>query len=545
MFQRLLLCAILALARISNAQTQIRLQAERQTDGTIAIKWSGENGKVYQLLGASNLDDPWEVRLADITSQEGTMSVAVRTSKEREFFRVREQPPLDGRILLTNGATLSSTAVLRVATQASGSNHVQYLELWSVDAQTGETNLLAWSGSPAELAPEIFTVDTTRLRNGSHSLVLKVVDDNGDKRTSEAIQTAWSDPPVQVYVRNPISLPFDGTTGWKFYLRFSSIYDSGTWSLTVTNELFTKSWSGSIEESTNRLGEIEVEDLEYPTDEFSVPAGYPGEHFDIHISVSRPGFPSLELQTRSKILTRITSGECVVAEEFGSTPATNRLNFELMMGTVLFSLNQHWDHFNLEALEREVAARNWNVLSNNTWSTFNRYLKGEFGRPPSHLYVWADGAPLFMGNRDITNSQITPRTLFPFNPRNRVLFAFLDGHNAPYGIARLLGNDKKRSRGEVLKEGRYPSFIGFWEGKRFSGTRSENDVDGDHKEAIEVFFESAFEIDLITGRPRKAITEALEDMKRRRDGTPNPAANYFRWLGCADMRVDEFVPDLY
>lgn len=512
-----------------------KLNATRGPNGGLEISWDSYAGSFYQFFSSSNAGGLWLSNGAAIVSTGGMLSVSRPLLPPREFFLLVEYPPLGGAIALTNGTILSNTVAIEFASFASGAS-VQFVAL--EDVAEGKTNELAFADM-VNAPTNRFYIDTTRLKNGAlHRLRLRVVDDFGSLPTSDRIRSRYSEA-VSVYAKNPISLNgFDGTTGWKFRLLFTPLATNGTYRASASNDTGTAFlfWSNALPQAIGGgLPQVAIEDSGAVFD------GYAGSRFYFTIEAQSPGMPLLRVSGESTIVNRNRPYEYIVAEDPMVYPTNgSRIRLNSMLASVLSQMNTLGDHFNLATQVREVGPDEWNILDASTWPILEAYLSGDYIIPPSHAYFFSRGGPVALGERNSSESLRTAS--FTQNmPSNKLVFAVFDGCNSPYGLASVLVDTKKRSREELFAEGRHPSFALIWERNLLAPLANQTDVTANHSRFIKRFMVRAFETDFFIGRSLYTLRKAFEYARLNDDGSVNPEAQYFNWVGCIDMKTDEIT----
>ena len=461
------------------------------------------------------------------------------------FYQVETM--VGGRILLADGATLTSNVSVTITTSAFAANHV--VAALVLDITGGKTNVLTMV-SGLSVSNATFDLDTTLMKTGERQLQIQVVDDNGEALTGEDVNVERT-PPLHVNVTNAIWLnDFEGFTDWRLVVSFGTEITDGTWSMEIFDDTATLfgSASGDIAGDTNSAGNIIIAD----------PNGFPPfpyyttEYFDIVITAqpyaesggevaSAPG--TKVLSKRSRVRRRALTREPITLEHLGLIGSSgSRILMDTMMQLCFDLLDRLGAQYDLNA--QAANASTWNQMANsNHWFRLNNHLVSS--RPATHMYYIGHGGPHHIGYTNL-ESQISVDTLYgPFTylqDSNKLTFAFLDGCNSADGvILGMLTISAKTTLAELINNGKVARFGCGWRRKKLSNLRVSTDINSDHAEFVGVFMSEVFEIDPITGFTANTYQQAYQRarFKQFQPTTRNFAADGWDWKGCDALYIDE------
>ncbi|OHA41147.1 MAG: hypothetical protein A3G59_01300 [Candidatus Taylorbacteria bacterium RIFCSPLOWO2_12_FULL_47_20] len=329
---------------------------------------------------------------------------------------------------------------------------------------------------------------------------------------------------------------YEGITGWRAIVNFSSPYPVGTYTVRATNDLgvFLFEQTGSLAD-TNYLGQIIAED----TNAFPVPCQYSGSNLNYCIEVQRPGYPTLKRIVPTEIDRRFPGmflGLVAIQKDFSVITNRPYSNFDEVLSQVMFRFLCPGSLYCLTNMAPTNTEFLNHLNSGDSWRRLRRFLTGQATYSPTYFYISCLGGEGYVGG-PAAEMRITAKELNASGFSNKVTLAYISGHNVSSNFLAAIVDSLPRTMSEIIAKGLYPRFGCGYQDYPWG------DYPGDIPEEV-VMFETRFFEALWRGRSSgTTIAEAIAYASVKPDGSRNHVANHFYWVGCTEMKALDVVPD--
>jgi len=496
--------------------------AVRTGEVGLNLAFQVRSGGLYRLEMAPSPDGVWITQTQILATARGTATVSVPILSAQKFYRVARILGIDGAITSPkSGAVVSNDIIVLFETISQGST-VSYAWLEAITPTT--TNVVATSDEPSTGR---FVLDTTRLQNVPTTLVLHMEDEFGNSVTRTGAREGYSDELIIMPNNALVVTGLDRPIGWKIAFSFSS-RSGGAWRVHATNSagVLAHAWSGVSGANQS----VSIEDASAPYE------GYTNRWFDIRIeSGGVVRVKRVPVETR-----RFPYPESFIGYQRGII--TNEISdYFFALDEMAFGFSQYGDSWFVSNLVRGLPEPQ--RINTNEWQIIAQYLREEYIRGPSHIYMFSDGFRGGVGN----NGENSPGfTTMDITTSNRPTFVFFDGCNAPMSIVHTLVDLKEHSLDEMKTAGRYPTFGVFFRGLDWDAVRNDHAVSENYTTYLRRFFSRILKKDFLSGLAINSFEEGLQYASVLDDGaTPNPVARYIRVVGCREEFVDQVIWDSY
>lgn len=496
-----LMSTILLHSTMPASGAQVKVNLQKTGPQALTLSWPSQTDTLYRAISATNVAGPWKKSFSPILGDGAAKSIAIPITKNAEYFKLMELP-LDGSLSLNEGQQLSGTVTIDVTALSANQSDIHSIGLW--DIFEGRTNVLDYIDL-RDPARRSFEVNTVHMRNGAHQFQLELVNEGG-MEYSEV---------TKVNVTNALSVVSQIPTEFARYLEIVPYIANGSYSVVVKNDL------GAVVQSTNRPiagvlstnGTIAFKDGSVRFDN-----NYSSQYFDYEIEVTPAGGTPNTYSFRSPTISSFDTMEGTAIAQIpdgvgiDAYPTIDLMMLDIMNHHSIFS-----DPFFFDSLQREASNEKWNVVGEFGYNIVNDYLKGVYGRGPSHGHFLCPGGADYLGtrteNRDLS---LSTATLNGLSLSNRMVFVWFDGFNMPRSLlAQLTGITdlaKKSSRATLIKEGRRPKFVLFWRDTPFKYTPG-TDITAEHSAFVQDMYKELWKLDLF-GDTEQTIGSALNKMRQ-------------------------------
>ncbi len=508
-----------------SAKPATQLKINRTPTSDLSLNWNSVTGLVYRTYVSGQGTTNWSKFEAHSVATSTVSRLNISPSASSAYYKVAESP-LEGSFLYKPSNTVSGVIQIPIFTSRTTTNRIQSIAL--LERRGMDVNVLDIIDSRAP-ANRVFPLDTARLRNGTNHLELEIVDRKGPL-TSEDPQVSNSET-LTLVVSNKISVLSDPETEFRWYIRFATPFQFGSWDLFIDDHSGTPSiMSGELPGDGS---EIEISD---PNVGNNFAHSYNTPYLDFQLSVFENYATEHVYSFRSRVVSAPPKYEvCILNQD---SYALTGPRFVQMMQTVLDTSTVVPNHFDINTLTRDPFPETWNnIVSPTHWQVCNDYLNGQYVRRPSHLYYFGYVGSDWLGQFQPNSDEGVSLATLEENPPHYLSFVILDGGNIPLTLVkRLIGTTRNMSLAQSIREGKRPHFAITWSGRRFSELVYDNDLDLRQAQFMTKLHELAWELDVLLYTTKRMSSVLSQLQAQYPDIMP-----YLRVYGCSEMYADQLI----